>query len=342
MINVLIADDSGFMRLMIKDMLSEADDMEVLEAAQDGEDAYQKTLALNPDVIILDLVMEKYDGLYAVKKIMANCPKPIIILSSLGNVNPQSVVEALEAGAYDFVNKPEGAYASKVRNVKQQLINKIRYASRIDVSNLKKKVVANNHAHTFDTLHYQILVIGASTGGTNAIESILKKLPQNFPIPILVVQHIPSEFGYSFAKRLNEETPFEVKIAQHKEPIQNGKVYVSPSDTNMKIVYDDNTHQSFCYFTNQQFDAYNHPSVDCLMLSVAEAYQSKTLGVILTGMGKDGTLGMKKIHELGGYTIAQDEKTSVVFGMPQSAIHEGAIQQTLPLDEIPNFIVGCL
>lgn len=344
-IKVIIADDSGVMRLLIQNIISEDSEIMVLDTAVNGEEAYQKVKSLKPDILLLDLVMESYDGLYAVRQIMRKCPLPIIILSALGNSEPKKVFEALDAGAYDFVNKPDGAFNSKIRGVKKQLIHKIKLASESSVDLLKKKLNhnKNNFAHTFPKkLPYSIIVIGASTGGTTAIESILRYIPQNIPIPILIAQHIPKDFGFSFAKRLEENIGFQVRVAQNNELIKGGTIYIAPSHTNLQIYKDIISQKIYARYITDKFEAYNYPSIDALMLSVAEVYQSQAIGIILTGMGKDGTKGMQTIFQKGGFTIAQDEVSSIVFGMPKSAINQGIIKSILPLKEISHYVVGLL
>ena len=342
-IKVLLVDDSSFMRVVLSDIVNSSPDITVLDTAVDGKEAVDKTRLLKPDVVLLDLTMKDYDGLYAVKHIMADCPTPIVILSSLGNTNPDAYVEALEAGAYDFLNKPEGIINSKIRNIDQLIFEKIKAASRIDIKNLKLRTTnINNHIHTFDKrLPFHAVVIGSSTGGTGAIEHIIINLPQNFPVPVLVAQHMPAEFVNSFASRLNGLTPLDVKVAEEGEILRGNTVYIMPGYTNtfvkrrgeQKVVFE---------FTDKSYPEFNHPSVDCLMTSAAEVYGKNLIALILTGMGKDGTEGMKAIYGKGGYTIAQDEKSSVVWGMPKSAYEAGIVKQVLPLNDMPHFIVSAL
>ncbi|NJO03805.1 MAG: response regulator [Bacteroidia bacterium] len=236
-IRLLLVDDSGFMRLLTTSILSEDQELVVLDTAQDGQDALMKTHTLRPDVIVLDLLMQNYDGLYAVREIMTQVPTPIIIFSGVGNLNFEKVIEALEAGAYDFVHKPQGAYHSKVREVKNELIQKIKLAAQVDVAILLRKKVVNHYPHSFTAQSpYEIIVIGASTGGTTAIETILLKIPQNLPIPIVIAQHIPAEFGCSFARRLDEMLPLKVSVAQPDEILRGGHIYILASEVNTKLV----------------------------------------------------------------------------------------------------------
>lgn len=343
-LRILLVDDSSLMRLLVADILNSEPDLNVIDTASNGLEAVEKAKSLTPDVVVLDLVMKDYDGLYAIKRLMEEHPVPIIVLSSFNSVNPEAAVEALKAGAYDFVAKPQSALLNaKVRDVQHELVYKIKLAANANTQQLKSRIQhENNFQHTFDTksLPYHVVVIGASTGGTGAIEDILKKIPANFPLPILIAQHIPPEFAYSFAKRLNELSPLQVKVAQEKESVQAGTIYIMPSHTNVIVKSIEN--QVRIYFTNQIFSEYNNPSIDGLMQSVADVYNEKAIGILLTGMGRDGAAGMKKLAEKRAFTIAQDEKTSVVFGMPKAAIENGSVQKILPIQEIAPFVVACL
>lgn len=343
-IRVLVVDDSSFMRLVIADMLRQDESIEVIDTASNGKEAYEKTLALKPDVIVLDLVMGEYDGMYAVRKITETQPTPIIILSSAGNVNPDFVVEALNAGAFSFVNKPQGILSAHIREVNAILIDKIKAAAGIDTKKLiqTNQKNQNTNPHTFEQkLAYSIIVIGASTGGTGAIESILLNLPSNLPIPLLIAQHIPENFVHSFANRLNELVPLEIGVAKEDEILRGGKVYIAPCSSNTKLKKQADNKIRFCS-TEERYTQFNNPSIDSLMLSVAQLYGDKAIGVLLTGMGRDGVQGLSAIYHAGGFTIAQDEKTSVVFGMPKAAIEEGVARFVLPLTDIAPFLVGCL
>jgi two-component system, chemotaxis family, protein-glutamate methylesterase/glutaminase len=344
LIRILLVDDSSFMRLVVSDILQQDTQLIVIDTAADGKEAYEKTLVLKPNVVILDLVMEGYDGLYAIKNIMKDCPTPIIILSSEGNINPNTVVEALNAGAVGFVNKPRGILQSKIREIDTQLIEKVKNASKISTQKISSiQSTTNQNPHTFDnSSQYQVIVIGASTGGTGVIENILLNLPINLPIPVLIAQHIPENFVYSFAQRLNDLIGLQVKVAQRDEIVMGGKVYVMPCNTNIVLQKNPNTGIVRILFTTQKYLHFNNPSIDSLFFSVAQVYGNKAIGALLTGMGKDGVAGLGAIHQSRGITIAQDEKTSVVFGMPKAAIDEGIVKFILPSYEIAPFIVGCL
>lgn len=340
-IKVLLVDDSGFMRLVVSDMINSSSDLMVIDTAENGLEAVQKTKSLSPDVVLLDMTMKDYDGLYAVRNIMKDTPTPIVILSSLGNTQPDLVFEALDCGAYDFVNKPTGVLGSKIRDLEQHLFGKLRNAAKVDIVNLKQKSSkSNNLQHTFDTSLYDILAIGSSTGGTGALEHILTHMPENLPIPVVIAQHMPQEFIHSFAERLNGILPFNVCVAREGDSLQPNVVYLMPCDVNMGVTKKRNRVVFQVY--GNDYKEYNHPSVDCLMQSVAKAYSAKSIGVLLTGMGSDGALGMKDIFDQKGYTIAQDQASSVVFGMPKAAIETGGVKSILSLKQMPSFLVSMM
>jgi two-component system chemotaxis response regulator CheB len=341
-INVLLADDSGFMRLILSDILGSDGSIGVVGTAVNGQEAYEKTRTLKPDVVLLDLVMPEYDGLYAVKQIMAHCPTPIVVLSALGNTNSEAVFEALDAGAYDFLSKPAGVLGSKLREIEEQLVAKIRHASAADLRTLeRKKTHVNHNAHTFDGhLAYEIVVVGASTGGTGAIEEILQQLPSNFPLPIVIAQHMPVDFVELFARRLNDMLPVTVKVAKTGESPQPGIVYILPGDQNTTLTRE-GAKVRFGR-TDQRYAEFNNPSADALLLSAASCFGARSMGILLTGMGKDGAAGMVALHRQGAFTIAQNEQSSVVFGMPRAAIERGAVRAVLPVKEIAGFVVSCL
>lgn len=340
-IRVLIADDSVFMRMLIRDILEETPGIKVIAQAKDGKEAGEMCLAHKPDVVLLDMTMGHYDGIYGVKKIVEECPTPIIILSALGNTDMSKIMEALKLGAIDYLNKP-AKNNSNIREVGEPLIEKVREAAQIRMT--KKIEIAssvNINPHSFsEQLNYDVIVIGSSTGGPTAVEKVITNLPGNLTIPVLIAQHMPSNFVPSFASRLDALTPLSVTMARKDDVVEKGKVFIAPGSRNI-IVKRENDKVIIDY-TAQRYKDFNFPSVTGLMASVAEVYGGRCIGVILTGMGKDGTEGMKAIKEAGGYTIAQSEESCVVYGMPRSAVEGGFVKQIVPLNEIGGFLVSCL
>ncbi len=271
-------------------------------------------------------------------------PTPIIIFSAVGNTDFSMIEKGLKLGAVDYVNKP-AKNNTKVKEVELELIQKIKAAANANVQ--QAKVVAaeeekpNYHPHTFANLNYDIVVIGSSTGGPGAIENIIKKLPTNMAVPVLIAQHMPSDFVPSFAARLNELSPLQIRMARKGDILTPGTILIVPGSRNT-IVKRNEQGEPQIDFSSKTFKEYNYPSIDCLMSSVAEIFGNRAIGVILTGMGRDGALGMKEIKENGGYTIAQNKETCVVYGMPKEVIENNNAQSILPIGEMGGFIVSCL
>ena len=341
-IKILIVDDSTVMRILIKNILEEIDGFEVVGTATNGKNAFEKVMELSPDVVVMDLYMGDYDGVYGIRKIMASCPTPIVVLSSIGNTNLDIVMEALEAGAIDYLNKP-AKNQSKIRDVENQLKQKIivAYNSKNRLENKVVKRVKNTNPHTFDDgLGYDVLAIGSSTGGPSALERILGNLPSNLPIPIIIVQHMPVNFIASFSKRLESICKREVVVSSNGKPIEKGKVYIVEGGRNT-ILYKQKGVVRFQH-TDLQYEAYNNPSIDSVFLSIADIYQSRSIGVILSGMGSDGVKGISAIKNEGGITVAQSEATCVVYGMPKRANEANAIEHNVNLNQIAPFLISAI
>lgn len=342
-IKILIADDSGFMRLLIRDILQSDSQLEVIGTAENGKEALEKTLNLRPDVVLLDMLMPEYDGLYAVEHIMKQCPTPIIILSSIGHTNINPIMKSMELGAFDYLNKPVKDN-TKLRSIDAEIIRKVKEAV---ISNIKTSAdvssITNLNEHVFaDSLSYDVVVIGSSTGGPTALEEVIKKLPANLAVPVLIAQHMPVNFVPSFALRLNKIVPLKVEVGRKGMPVKAGNIIISPGDKNMIVKKDSLTQEVNIDFSYKVYPEFNNPSVNALMNSVADTYGGRSIGAILTGMGKDGADGMTKIKNNGGYTIAQSKETCAVFGMPREAIARKCIDEVVPISEIGGFITSCL
>jgi two-component system chemotaxis response regulator CheB len=340
-IRVLIADDSALMRILINDIINTDPDIYVVGEANNGKTAFLLTKELKPDVVLMDVNMGEYDGIYGVLEIMKHCPTPIIILSSIGNVDMNPILRGLELGAIDYLNKPAKNRVN-MDEVKQDLIEKIKIASVIDLNEvLGNPVTTNIHEHSFGKVaSYDCIVLGASTGGPRALERILTQLPKNLTIPVVIVQHMPASFIPAFANRLNQLTPLQVTVAEQGSKLVAGYVYMAPGDVNLTI---EKKQGNYVFArTEEHFLAYNNSSIDALMLSVAEVYKGRAIGVILTGMGKDGAIGLKAMKVAGSYTIAQSEGSCIVYGMPKAAVQDEAVRQVVHLDEIAAFLVSCL
>ena len=341
-INVLVADDSGLMRLIVTDMLNADPELRVVDTAGDGREAAQKTALLRPDVLVLDMTMEHYDGLFAVREVMAHHPTPIVILSALGNTHLGPIMEALGLGAYDYLTKPSSAASPRVRELSAALVRKVKEAAGVDALRLRQQTTVNQEAHTFGAeLPYDVIAIGASTGGPGALEEVITRLPGNLAVPVLIAQHMPATFVAAFAQRLDGLTPLEVMVGRAQTQVRPGRIIIAPGDQNMVVSRRPTGHVAVA-FTDERFSEYNHPSVDALLGSVAQVYGARAIGVVLTGMGRDGTQGLLRIQQAGGYTVAQNEASSVVWGMPRAAAEAGAVRQVVPLADVAGFLVSCL
>lgn len=336
-IKTLLIEDSGFMRIFLSDILRKDDRIELVATANNGRDGVEKAISLKPDVVITDMMMPDYDGLYVVRQLMKEMPVPIILLSTLDRANPQ-IFDALREGAFDFLDKPQGK-----ENIYLALTEMVVEASITDNIKLRKKTKSKNTSvHTFDAkLNFDIIVIGASTGGPSAVEHIINHIPNNLSIPVIIAQHMPERFIETFASRLADSTGLRVSVLREGESLNGNRVYLAPGNSNIKLDRSTNSTPVVKY-VNDVFKEYNNPSIDSIMGSVGEVYGKRAIGVILTGMGKDGTQGLLKIKKAGGLTVTQDEASSVVYGMPKSAYESGAATFQIPLTEIPNFIISAL
>lgn len=343
-IKVVVADDSGLMRLIISDIINSEPGMTVIGTAENGKDAVEKTLSLTPDVLLLDMTMGEFDGLYAVKNILSKKEIPIVILSAMGNTNLNTIMDALELGAFDYLNKPESNKA-KVRDISKEIVAKVRIAAHSNKKYFnvnKTEIKRNQNEHTFDsTVNYDVIVIGSSTGGPTAIERVITKLPANLPIPVLIAQHMPENFVPSFVNRLDVITPLNVVVGKKGDVLTKGKIYIAPGGSNM-IIERDEVNRPVIGFTPTQYKEFNNPSVNALMLSVATVYKGRSIGVVLTGMGKDGADGLEEIKKQGGYTIAQNKETCAVYGMPKEVADRGCVNSVVSIHEMGGFIVSCL
>ncbi|MEO8369927.1 MAG: chemotaxis response regulator protein-glutamate methylesterase [Candidatus Solibacter sp.] len=332
-IRVLIVDDSAIVRRILTDALSGEPDIEVVGTAPDPYVARDKILALRPDVLTLDIEMPRMDGLTFLKKLMHFHPLPAIIISSLAQPSCAAALQALESGAVEVLAKPGGPYS--VGELRQSLAQKVRAAAaaRMRKPGEPRVVQAPAQARLPGAAWPAgtVLAIGASTGGTEAIASVLTRVPATCP-GVVVTQHIPAQFSRAFAKRLNEICAIDVKEAEEGDTLRTGLALVAPGDFHMIL-----RRVGGRYYVSVKTGprvCYQRPSVDVLFSSVAEAAGGSAVGVLLTGMGNDGAQGMLKMQRAGAMTIAQNEATCVVYGMPREAIALGAATQVLPLQEI--------
>lgn len=340
MIKVLIVDDSAIVRQVFTRELGQAEDIDVVGAAPDPYVARDKIYHLQPDVVLLDIEMPRMDGLTFLKKIMKYRPLPVIIVSSLTKKGGELALDTVNAGAVDVMCKPGSSFS--VSDMSTALIDKIRAAVKAKLDPLQGGGLspeARGHKPVQlaqkKTTH-EIIVIGASTGGTQAIQFVLQNMPYNTP-GILVVQHMPEHFTASFAERLNSICQIEVKEAKDNDSIIPGTALIAPGNYHMLLRR--SGARFYVQIKNGPLVHHQRPSVEVLFKSVAQNAGKNAIGVIMTGMGKDGAEGLLNMHKAGARTIAQDEKSSVVFGMPQEAINMGAVDKILSLQDISQGIM---
>jgi two-component system, chemotaxis family, protein-glutamate methylesterase/glutaminase len=343
-IRVLVVDDSAVVRKVFSDELSREHDIEVIGTAPDPYVARDQIVNLKPDVVTLDIEMPRMDGLTFLRKLMKYFPLPVIIVSSLTQKGGALALEAMDIGAVDVVSKPGEAYS--VGDMSIQLAEKIRAAARVDMSRRgrtvaerspSEQVLAPKRSLTQST--NKIIAIGASTGGTEAIKAVLTRFPANVP-GILIVQHMPANFTTSFAKRLDSLCQIRVKEAEDGDTVLPGTALLAPGNFHMVM-----RRSGARYYVNVKAGplvCHQRPAADVLFNSVAAYGGGNAIGVILTGMGKDGAQGMLKMKEAGGRTIAQDEKSCVVFGMPREAIKMGAVDKIVTLQGISQAVLDML
>ncbi|MEI7669560.1 MAG: chemotaxis response regulator protein-glutamate methylesterase [Pseudomonadota bacterium] len=339
-ITVLVVDDSALIREMFSEMLSSEPDISVVDTACDPLDAREKIKRLNPDVLTLDIEMPKMDGLAFLEKIMSLRPMPVIMASSLTQKGAEETIRALELGAFDYVSKPvSNQNRNTIEMLRTELVMKVRAAAKANMMPRSATTRLSTSAPSILPFHppsgksKHIIAIGASTGGVEALREIFLRLPANVP-PIVITQHMPEAFTKSFAARLNNLSQVTVSEAQNHDRLKEGHAYIAPGGSaHLKIVRVGA--ELVCKLEEGQPVSSHRPSVDVLFHSIAETVGSRAIGVILTGMGKDGALGMKAMREQGAYNIGQNQASCVVYGMPQVAANIGATHVELPLNDIP-------
>ena len=350
-IKVLIVDDSALIRALLSEIINAQPDMEAVGTAPDPLVARERIKALNPDVLTLDVEMPKMDGLVFLEKLMRLRPMPVVMVSSLTEKSCDITLRALELGAFDYVTKPKIDIRLGLLEYAEELTGKIRAAFQ---SHLKRPaghglvhpaqqkytadaVLPTQHLH-FSTTE-KVIVVGASTGGTEALKAFLSALPPDCPA-ILVTQHMPEAFTRAFAARLNGLCAMAVKEAEHGERLLPGHVYIAPGNRHLLLS------RSGANYTANLSDgppvSRHRPSVDVMFRSAANCAAANCLGVIMTGMGDDGAAGMLELHQAGARTLAQDEESCVVFGMPKEAIARGGVDEVVPLGELARRLLAWL
>ena len=351
-IRVFIVDDSAVVRKVLAELLEGVAGIDVIGSAQDPIFAHSKMKKDWPDVIILDVEMPRMDGITFLKQIMVERPTPVVMCSTLTEDGSKTSLQALSLGAIDVVAKPKASLKTSLPEVSQELITAIRTAAKANMAGVKPRRIAPvprvSTKLTADVMLSKgisrnakktgpMIAIGASTGGTQALEAVLTALPAN-TWPILIVQHMPEKFTYTFANRLNELCKVDVKEAEDNDALLPGRVLIAPGGKHMILQM--TQFGASVQVKDGPLVSRHKPSVDVLFRSVSKYAGGNALGIIMTGMGDDGARGIKEMHDSGANTIAQNEATCVVYGMPQEAVKLGAIDHEIPLHKIPQIIAA--
>jgi len=342
-IAVLVVDDSPIIREALINTLESDKEIKIIGTASDGKEAIELVPKLKPDIITMDIIMPIMDGLEATEYIMAYHPTPILVITSLLPADMEIAFKALNAGALDIIERPNISELVKpTSKIRKQLIDKIKILAQVKVithlgGRLQKKEKKPLPIPTIppqERENFKIIGIASSTGGPKTVRKILSKLPVDFPIPIVIVQHISEGFIKGLVDWWNNECAIQIQEGRDGEKLRNGVVYVSPSFVHMTV-----TKNGRIKLEDTPPVGGHKPAANVLLSSVAEAFPKTSIGIILTGMGDDGALGIKAIKDRGGFTIAEDEASCAIFGMPKVAIEMGVIDKVLPLDEIADEII---
>lgn len=350
-IRVLVVDDSAFMRRVISDILDSDEGIKTIDTARNGKEAIEKAVNLKPDIITLDVEMPVMDGLTCLKELSNVCSIPVIMLSSHTKEGAEATINALEHGAIDFITKPSNIFHMNSLNKRNELIEKVKVIAKLknntssrvhkeilDVkSNYKQQKALNKEDNQGSHLK-KIVAIGISTGGPKALRDVIPQLPGDIPAAFLVVQHMPPGFTKSLAERLDSLSNVRVKEAEDNETVKPGVVYIAPGDYHMKIALARDKSLTLKLTKDPPYGAHR-PSATVMMESLSETGLANIVGIIMTGMGSDGSEGAKRLkEENNGYIIAQDEKTCIVYGMPKVAVELGIVDEVVPLEMITKKI----
>jgi two-component system chemotaxis response regulator CheB len=340
-IRVLVVDDSAFVRRALTRMLGAAPDLEVVGLAVDGQDALEQVRALHPDVVTLDVQMPRLDGLRALERLMRERPTPVLLMSSLTREGAEVTLRGLELGALDFVDKGRAQGNMGLLALSEELRAKVRALAGATAratpgaAPAPRARLAAGAAARVDAV-----AVAASTGGPAALQALIPRLPAALPAALLVVQHIPPGFTRSLAERLDARSALAVSEAVEGEEVRPGRVLIAPAGRHMRV--ERRQGRARVRFVDEPRDALHRPSADVLMGSVAEAYGARSLGVVLTGMGSDGALGLGAIRAAGGVTLAQSEESCVIYGMPKAAVDAGVVDRQVALEALADEILATL
>ena len=344
-VRVLVVDDSALMRKLLGDILSSDPRIEVVGTAFDGQDGLEKIVALSPDVVTLDVEMPRKDGLALLEEIMRTRPMPVVMVSSLTQEGAEVTLKALSLGCVDFVGKPSGSISTNIQIVGAELISKVVMASTVRVRALRASLTptppVSIPVRRSPVLggrgRREIVAIAASTGGPMALHQLLAALPGNFPLPIVVTQHMPMGFTALFARRLDAVSPLEVVEGFEGLALRPGLVVIAPGGSHLLVRR--RGAEAFCALSDAPPVLSVKPSANIMFSSVADEFGGNVVGVVLTGMGRDGADGSVALHGKGARIIAESRQTCVVYGMPRAAVEAGVVDEVLPLPEIPRALV---
>ena len=350
-IRVVVVDDSAYSRRTISKMLEAMPNVEVVGYASDGDEGLRRIMELKPDLVTLDLVMPKMDGFTMLRILMTTRPTPVIVISSRGE--DKRVFKALELGAVDFVAKPTRAISEELLLIRHDLQDKVRSVMSLNMAQVTRrkneaadslslvspvKQQEGEVASRYVPSRKDVIAIGSSTGGPQAVNKILSMLYPPFPFAVVVSQHMPQGFTHAFAERLNRVSGLDVKEAEDGDVVQRGRAFIAPGGNN--LIFQRVRNDVIARVVPPSKEDRYQPSVDVMFQSVADVYGSRALAVVLTGMGSDGSKGVRMVKAAGGEIIAESEETAVVFGMPREAIATGLVDRVAPLDRIPADILS--
>ncbi|WP_148883501.1 protein-glutamate methylesterase/protein-glutamine glutaminase [Thermococcus aciditolerans] len=341
-IRVMVVDDSAFMRKILRDIINSDPELEVCCEARDGIEAISLAKLHRPDVVTLDIEMPKMNGLDALRVIMKQAPLPVIMVSALTQEGAEATIKALEYGAIDFIPKPSSSISINMKEMREEIIAKIKEAARVPRRFLELRRTRLLRAQKIKTRKPSVpaktvVTIASSTGGPQSLLRVFPKFPENLKAAVLLVQHMPPGFTRSFAKRLDSLSRIDVKEAEDGDPIEEGKAYVAPGDYHMEVQM--RAGKPVITLNKKPKIHGVRPAADPMMITAAEVFGRRTVGIVMTGMGKDGAQGIVAIKKKGGITIAQDRETSIIFGMPKAAIETGMVDHVVPLDKIAETMV---
>lgn len=342
-IKVLVVDDSAFIRRAIIRMFEGSTDIQIIDVAADGEMALELIKKLHPDVVTLDVKMPVMDGLKALERIMIECPLPVVMLSSLTEKGGENALRALELGAVDFIDKTTAGGPMDISAIAQELTAKIQTAAQVDVQKMQlrggtvQKIALFPPKSIRKQSGTEVVLIGTSTGGPPALQTILSDIPEEFPCPILIVQHMPVGFTASLAERLNRVCPLSVKEAEDGEAIVPGQAYIAPAGKHLKIKRSGGN--LYVWLDLFPENALHRPSVDVLFESAAKVCENRCLAFVLTGMGRDGAVGAQALKRAGARVVAESEETSRVFGMPKAVSEAIKVDALIPLYDVADAIL---